>query len=61
MHFFATFLASADLIFRIGDLRDSTLMATRFAQQRGVFVASPDYLERHGTPKTLADCPQHRL
>jgi DNA-binding transcriptional LysR family regulator len=51
----------SDLIFRIGDLRDSTLIATRFAQQRGVFVASPEYLERHGTPKTLADCPQHRL
>lgn len=43
-------LEGTDLISRTGKLTDSTLTATRFASQRGVFVASPGYLARHGVP-----------
>jgi DNA-binding transcriptional LysR family regulator len=54
-------LERTDLIFRIGDLTDSTLIATRFATQRSIFAASPQYLKQHGVPRTLADCTHHRL
>jgi DNA-binding transcriptional LysR family regulator len=54
-------LKRTDLIFRIGELTNSTLIATRFATQRSVFAASPAYIARHGLPQTLPDCKQHRL
>lgn len=39
-----------DLALRIGRLEESSLMARRLASVRMVVCASPDYLERHGTP-----------
>jgi DNA-binding transcriptional LysR family regulator len=54
-------LERTDLVFRIGELTDSTLIATRFATQHSVFAAAPAYLARHGAPQTLAACAQHRL
>jgi DNA-binding transcriptional LysR family regulator len=44
-----------DLAVRIGALADSSLMATRVGSVRLVVCGSPDYLARHGTPKTPAD------
>jgi DNA-binding transcriptional LysR family regulator len=39
-----------DVALRIGELKDSTLIAKPLGHIRRVVVASPDYLKRHGTP-----------
>lgn len=46
---------------RIGELTDSTLVATRLATHRSLVVASPGYLARHGEPATLEACARHQL
>jgi DNA-binding transcriptional LysR family regulator len=48
-----------DCILRAGDLSDSPLIRRRLATfDRGTF-ASPDYLSRFGTPRTLDDLERH--
>lgn len=49
-----------DLAVRMGELRDSTLVARRIDWQRLVMVASPHYLKAHGTPKRLEDLAGHQ-
>ena len=48
-----------DVVFRIGRLTDSGLIARRLATDRLVVCASPDYLARAGTPRVPADLLQH--
>jgi DNA-binding transcriptional LysR family regulator len=48
-----------DLAVRIGELPDSSLVATRVGQTRTVICASPGYLKKHGTPKSLAALAEH--
>lgn len=48
-----------DLAIRIGELQDSSLVARKLAPDTRVIVASPKYLQRAGTPKTLADLELH--
>jgi DNA-binding transcriptional LysR family regulator len=48
-----------DLAVRIGDLPDSSLVATRLGSIRRVVCGSPDYLARHGTPRNLAEFRTH--
>lgn len=48
-----------DVAVRIGALADSSLLVRRVGQVHRVLVASPDYLERHGTPTTPAELPLH--
>jgi DNA-binding transcriptional LysR family regulator len=48
-----------DLAVRIGELPDSSLIARRLTRIRRVVVASPDYLERHGTPDHPLDLADH--
>lgn len=48
-----------DVALRIGELPDSTLLATRVATVRMLVCASPDYLSRRGTPSTPAELAQH--
>ena len=49
-----------DLAFRFGELPDNRLNARRLMSNRRFMCASPAYLERHGTPKSLADLTKHR-
>lgn len=49
-----------DAVIRHGAIRDSRLVARRIATSRRHLVASPDYLERHGTPKIIDDLSCHR-
>jgi len=48
-----------DLAIRIADLEDSSLAARRLAPNRRVVCASPEYLKRHGTPRTPQDLASH--
>jgi len=48
-----------DIAIRVGPMRDSSLMARRLFSSRRVIVASPDYLKKHGTPRTPEDLDQH--
>lgn len=50
-----------DVAIRIGALVDSSLRVRRLAETRGVLVASPGYLTRHGTPRGIDDLGGHRL
>ncbi|TIL43725.1 LysR family transcriptional regulator [Mesorhizobium sp.] len=48
-----------DLAVRIGELPDSSLVATRIGSIRRVVCASPAYLAEHGTPETPKDLAAH--
>jgi len=48
-----------DLVVRIGSLADSSMVARRISSCRTVVCAAPAYLERQGTPKTIADLAHH--
>src|SRR5262245_58298006 len=48
-----------DVGVRIGRLRDSSLIARRLAPIRLAICAAPDYLARHGVPKTPDDLASH--
>ncbi|WP_395063217.1 LysR family transcriptional regulator [Paraburkholderia silvatlantica] len=49
----------ADVAVRIGELPDSTLVATRVGAVRRVICASPAYLAKHGVPAEPADLSGH--
>ncbi|MEW6462828.1 LysR family transcriptional regulator [Pseudomonas sp. zjy_9] len=49
----------ADVAVRFGHLPDSPLTARRIGETGQVVVASPAYLERHGTPQQPEDLLQH--
>lgn len=48
-----------DLAIRIGKLSDSTLIAKKLSHRTNFVCASPSYLDRYGTPQTLADLSNH--
>lgn len=50
-----------DVAIRIGHLADSSLRARKIAETQAVLVASPEYLETHGTPEKLDDLADHKL
>jgi DNA-binding transcriptional LysR family regulator len=53
----------ADIAIRVapGPLRGNQLMARKIGESGVAVVASPDYLARHGAPKTPADLTKHNL
>lgn len=50
-----------DLAIRIADMRDSTLQARRICPIRLLLCASPEYLEKHGTPHVPDELNVHRI
>ncbi len=48
-----------DVGIRIADLEDSSLIARKLASNSVVVCASPDYLEKHGTPTTPEELSDH--
>lgn len=48
-----------DLAIRIGDIRQTDVVAKFLCPYRMTICASPDYLARHGTPHTPADLVDH--
>ncbi|MCA0964760.1 LysR family transcriptional regulator [Salipiger bermudensis] len=48
-----------DVAVRIGQNPNETTIARKLAHCRTVVSAAPDYLERHGTPETVADLASH--
>ncbi|CAN7512252.1 LysR family transcriptional regulator [Phyllobacterium sp. LjRoot231] len=49
-----------DAVVRHGSIIDSRLMTWRLATSQRVLVASPAYLEAHGTPGSIEELGQHR-
>lgn len=50
-----------DVALRIGELPDSSLIATRLGSVRRVVCASPGYLAANGVPATPADLARHSV
>jgi DNA-binding transcriptional LysR family regulator len=50
-----------DAVIRMGDLPDSTLIATKIAPQARLLVASPRFLDRFGHPESTSALMTHRL
>lgn len=48
-----------DLVVRIADLEDSSLVARKIAPCKRVLCASPEYLKHHGIPKVPQDLAIH--
>lgn len=48
-----------DLALRVGPLADSSLVARKIGTSKRVVVASPDYLLKHGIPKTPLQLASH--
>ncbi len=48
-----------DLVIRIGDLEDSSLVARKLAPCGTVICAAPSYLAANGTPRSIADLAEH--
>lgn len=53
------YLDRTDIAFRVGTLSDSGMMARRIGVAHRKIVASPSYLGRCGTPRTIDDLSRH--
>jgi DNA-binding transcriptional LysR family regulator len=49
-----------DCAIRVGYLQDSSLIARRFARIYGKLVASPDYIQTHGSPERPEELANHQ-
>ena len=48
-----------DIVFKIGTLNDSNLVARKLATNTQVLVATPDYIRRHGTVNSPDELEKH--
>jgi DNA-binding transcriptional LysR family regulator len=48
-----------DIAFRIGPLSDSSLIARNIGTARLSLCASPDYIKKHGKPKSIQELEEH--
>lgn len=48
-----------DLAIRIAELSDSSLVARRLAPVHRILCASPDYVKKHGEPRSIEDLANH--
>lgn len=48
-----------DLAIRIGELTESRMIARRIAENKRLLLASPEYLEKHGTPRHPTELVDH--
>lgn len=48
-----------DVVIRVGNIKDSNLVARKFTQSHGVVVASPGYLARKGAPSSAEELVDH--
>lgn len=48
-----------DIDLRVGEVHEPHLIAHRIVSSHRLLCAAPDYLQRRGTPKTLAELAQH--
>jgi len=48
-----------DVVIRVGEIKDSNLVARKFTSSHSVVVASPDYLKRKGCPQQAEDLVNH--
>ncbi|MCJ7995400.1 LysR family transcriptional regulator [Rhizobium cremeum] len=53
------YLDRTDIAIRVGKLPDSNLMARKLGETKRCIVASPAYLERHGTPTAPEELVHH--
>lgn len=52
---------SFDLALRAAPMADTSLKGRKLADDKRILCASPDYIEKYGTPNTPADLKKHRL
>jgi len=50
-----------DVAIRVGELKDSNLIAKKLGRSKGVIVTSPEYIEKYGEPQTPAELQHHRV
>jgi len=60
-HFVDIINTGFDVVIRIGDLKDSNLIAKKLAVDQRVVVASPKYIKAHGTPNFPSELSQHNV
>jgi DNA-binding transcriptional LysR family regulator len=60
-HFVDIINTGFDVVIRIGDLKDSNLIAKKLAVDQRVVVASPKYIKAHGTPNLPSELSQHNV
>lgn len=48
-----------DVVIRVGEIKDSNLVARKLTSSKSVVVASPDYLDKKGIPKQVEELVQH--
>lgn len=58
--FFDVVAEGFDLVIRIADLEDSSLIARKIAPCKRVLCASPEYLEKNGEPGTVQELALHQ-